>query len=115
MPLETPSTVATPSFLSGEATVREKSMMYRTELRQNMHGVSITAVLTSVETFMGNERRQSVHVSTIYGTPRASFPFLGTHTGADCLVWALVNEAELRSTSRTSSCSAFNSALGALA
>src|SRR5579872_431439 len=90
-----------PSFFSGEATVKEKSMMYRTSLRQKMQGVSITAAVTSDETLSGKDRRHSVHVSTIYGIPRESFPFRGTHTGAACLVWALARTAEFLSKSAT--------------
>lgn len=51
-----------------------------------MQGVCITVAVTSDATFSGNDRKHSVHVSTIYGMPLASLPFRGTHTGADCLV-----------------------------
>lgn len=47
-------------------------MMYRTELRQKMQGVSITAPITSEGTFNENERKHSVQVSMIYGTPLES-------------------------------------------
>jgi hypothetical protein len=56
-------TVVAPFF--GEATESEKSMMYRTTLRQKMQGVSITVAVTSDDTFTGNDRKHSVHVSTI--------------------------------------------------
>jgi hypothetical protein len=49
----------------GEATEREKSMMYRTSLRQKMQGVCITVAVTSDATFRGNDRKHSVHVSTM--------------------------------------------------
>jgi hypothetical protein len=66
-------------WFSGDATAREKSMMYRTSLRQKMQGVCITVAVTSEATFSGNDRKHSVHVSTIYGMPLESLPFRGTH------------------------------------
>jgi len=89
------------SFL-GEATESEKSMMYRTLLRQKMQAVSITVPVASEGTFSGNDRKHSVHVSTMYGIPLESLPFRGTHTGADCVAWAMAREAEVRSKSRMS-------------
>jgi len=56
-------TVIVPFF--GDATESEKSMMYRTPLRQKMQGVSITVAVTSDDTFSGNERKHSVHVNTM--------------------------------------------------
>jgi len=53
-----------PIFFLGEATEREKSMMYRTSLRQKMQGVSITIPVASDGTFSGNDLKHSVHVST---------------------------------------------------
>ena len=49
----------------GEATESEKSMMYRTSLRQKMQAVCITVAVTSDGTFSGNDRKHSVQVSTI--------------------------------------------------
>lgn len=49
----------------GDATDSEKSMMYRTALRQKMQGVSITVAPISDSTFNGNERKHSVHVNTM--------------------------------------------------
>lgn len=48
----------------GEATAREKSMIYLTVLGQNRHGVSWIFCRSSLVTLKGNERRQSVQVST---------------------------------------------------
>src|ERR1051326_4915431 len=67
----------------GEAIAKEKSMMYLTVFGQNRQGVSWIFCRSSVVTLRGNDRRQSVQVSTTYGTPYESFPFLGIHTGAD--------------------------------
>src|SRR5581483_4427214 len=49
----------------GDATDSEKSMMYRTALRQKMQGVSVTVAPISDSTFNGNERKHSVHVNTM--------------------------------------------------
>ena len=87
------------SFL-GEATESEKSMMYRTLLRQKMQGVSITVPVASEDTFSGNDRKHSVHVSTMYGIPLESLPFRGTQPGADCVAWEMAREAEVRSKCR---------------
>jgi hypothetical protein len=35
--------------------------------------------ITPDATFSGNDRKHSVHVSTIYGMPLESLPFRGTH------------------------------------
>jgi transposase InsO family protein len=48
----------------GEATKREKSMIYRTLLGQNRQGVSWIFCRSSVITLKGNDRRHSVQVST---------------------------------------------------
>jgi hypothetical protein len=48
----------------GEATDKEKSMMYLTVLGQNKQGVSWIFCRSSVVTLKGNDRRQSVQVST---------------------------------------------------
>jgi hypothetical protein len=71
-------------FSPGEATEREKSMMYLTVLGQNRHGVSWTSGIASSATLNGNERKHSVQVTTMYGTPFESFPLRGIQTGADC-------------------------------
>ena len=49
---------------AGDATESEKSMMYRTVLRQKMQGDSTTSGLTASDTCKGNDRKHSVHVST---------------------------------------------------
>src|SRR5205814_7769890 len=100
-----------PVCFLGETTESEKSMMYRTSLRQKMQGVSSTLAVTSDETLSGNVRKHSVHVSTMYGMPLASLPFRGTQTGADRLLCAMVCAAEVRSKFATSR----NSVLGVLA
>jgi hypothetical protein len=69
----------------GENTEREKSMMYLTVFEQNKHGVSRTSGFSSVVTFSGKDRRHSVQVITMYGTPFESFPFRGIQTGAELL------------------------------
>ena len=71
-------------FLAGEATEREKSIMYLTVLGQNRHGVSWTSGSASSATLNGNERKHSVQVTTMNGTPVESFPLRGIQTGADC-------------------------------
>lgn len=48
----------------GEAIAREKSMIYRTVLGQNRQGVSWIFCRSSVATLKGNDRKQSVQVST---------------------------------------------------
>ena len=48
----------------GEATAKEKSMMYLTVFGQNRQGVSWIFCRSSVVTLKGNDRRQSVQVST---------------------------------------------------
>ena len=53
------------SRAGGETIESEKSMMYLTMLRQKRQGVSRISGLASSATFKGNERRQSVHVTTI--------------------------------------------------
>ena len=62
-PYPTEICFAIPGF-AGDATESEKSMMYRTVLRQKMQGVSTTSGLTASDTFKGNDRRHSVQVST---------------------------------------------------
>jgi hypothetical protein len=48
----------------GEAIAREKSMMYLTVLGQNRQGVSWIFCRSSVSTLKGNDRIQSVQVTT---------------------------------------------------
>lgn len=59
-----PPTLAV-SFFCGELTEREKSMMYLTVFEQNRHAVSHTSEVGSSVTFIGNDRRHSVQVTTI--------------------------------------------------
>jgi hypothetical protein len=68
----------------GELTAREKSIMYRTGVVQKKQGVSWISCTPSCITLKGKDRRHSVQVSTINGTPLESFPFRGIQTGADC-------------------------------
>ena len=76
--------VASGHFLPGEATEREKSMMYLTVLGQKRHAVSWTSGRPSSVTLSGNERKHSVQVTTINGSPCESLPLRGIQTGADC-------------------------------
>ena len=71
-------------FLSGEATETEKSTMYLTVFGQNRHGVSWTSGSASSATLNGNDRKHSVQVTTMNGTPCESLPLRGIQTGADC-------------------------------
>jgi hypothetical protein len=74
----------TGAFLPGETTESEKSMMYLTVFGQNRHGVSWTSGRASSAALNGKERKHSVQVTTMNGTPFVSFPFRGIQTGADC-------------------------------
>ena len=82
-------------FFSGETTEREKSMMYLTTFVQNRQGVSRTSGVTSSVTFSGKERKHSVQVSTMKGTPLESLPFRGIQTGADSLRCAATRTADV--------------------
>ena len=59
--------------------------MYLTVLGQNRQGVSCILCRSLVVTLKGNDRRQSVQVSTTKGMPCESRPLRGIHTGADSL------------------------------
>jgi hypothetical protein len=63
-PLAPRGTAGTSTSRRGEAIAREKSIMYLTVLGQNRQGVSWILCRSSVMTLKGNERRQSVQVST---------------------------------------------------
>jgi hypothetical protein len=67
----------------GEQTAREKSMMYWTGFVQKRQGVDWISCTSSRSTLKGKDRRHSVQVSTMKGTPLESFPFRGIQTGAD--------------------------------
>src|SRR4051794_38718181 len=67
-------------FLFGDATEIEKSTINRTVLGQNRHGVSCTSGSPSSPTLIGKERRHSVHVTTMNGTPFESLPLRGIQT-----------------------------------
>jgi len=56
--------VVTSTSGRGEAIEREKSMMYLTVLGQNRQGVSWIFCRSSLATLNGNDRKQSVQVST---------------------------------------------------
>jgi hypothetical protein len=47
-------------------------------------GVCWDFLMSSRNTLNGKDRRLSVQVRTIKGTPLESLPFRGIHTGADC-------------------------------
>src|SRR5579863_285014 len=76
-------------FFSGETTEREKSMMYLTTFVQNRQGVTRTSGVTSSVTLKGKDRKHSVQVSTMKGTPLESLPFRGIQTGADSFLCAV--------------------------
>jgi len=65
-----------------------------------MQGVSITVPVASEDTFSGNDRKHSVHVSTMYGITLESLPFRGTQPGEDCVASEMAREAEVRSKCR---------------
>ena len=76
--------LAVAAFAMGELTATEKSMMYLTGVVQKRQGVSWISCTSSCITLKGKDRRHSVQVSTMKGTPMESFPFRGIQTGADC-------------------------------
>ena len=51
---------------------------------QKRQGVSWISCTPSCRTLKGKERKHSVQVSTMKGTPLESFPLRGIQTGADC-------------------------------
>ncbi len=68
-------------------------MMYRTGVVQKRQGVSCISCTLSCSTLNGKERRHSVQVITIKGTPFESFPLRGIQTGADCRRWLVARTA----------------------
>ena len=59
-------------------------MTYLTRVAQKRQGVCWISCTPSCMTLNGKDRRHSVQVSTMNGTPLESFPFRGIQTGADC-------------------------------
>ena len=88
-------------FFSGETTEREKSMMYLTTFVQNRQGVTRTSGVTSSVTLNGKERKHSVQVSTMKGTPFESLPFRGIQTGADSFLCAVSRAVDVLISSPT--------------
>jgi hypothetical protein len=58
-------------------------MTYLTGVEQKRQGVSWISCKSSRSTLKGKDRKHSVQVSTMKGTPLESFPFRGIQTGAD--------------------------------